>query len=119
MILPDATSVPCNDCPWRRAAAPGWLGPFDASMWLAIARSDAPIACHLTIRSELVGPDSMTVPERWDQPGLRQCRGAAIYRCNTAKMPRHLDDARHESESDLGLVFGSEAEFLAHHGQFS
>ena len=47
--LPEATQRPCNECPWRRESAPGWLGPFDADDWLMLAHSDLPIACHQTI----------------------------------------------------------------------
>ena len=35
---------PCRQCPWRRCAAPGFLGPWDAADWLDRERVSARIA---------------------------------------------------------------------------
>jgi hypothetical protein len=39
---PPAVPEPCNDCPWRRNATPGWLGPHTAEEWIKQAHSDTP-----------------------------------------------------------------------------
>lgn len=102
--LPPAVAKPCNDCPWRRLAAPGWLGPMSPQEWVATAHSDNPIACHLTIRRET-----------WTDPAVRQCAGAAIFRQNVAKSPRVADDAAHSFCPDVATVFATDTEFVDHH----
>lgn len=104
--LPPPVAKPCNDCPWRRASAAGWLGPMSPEEWLLTAHSDHPIACHLTIKGD----------EAWGGPSVRQCAGAAIYRQNVAKSPRIADDAAHAFEPDVESVFASDREFRDHHG---
>ncbi len=99
--LPDVLTKPCSDCPWRRIAAPGWLGPLTAEEWWATAHSDMAIACHLTITNE-----------DWDDPGMRQCAGVAIYRSNVHKSPR--DPEVLTLPENLDTVFGL-GEFVKYH----
>ncbi len=106
---PDATPEPCNDCPWRRVATPGWLGPYLPSDWIKIVHGESPIACHQTIRVE----EGATEGD-WDDPKMRQCRGAAIFRANVAKSPKHPDIVT--GPADEESCFGSNEEFLEHHG---
>lgn len=101
--LPPMTARPCVECPWRRESAAGWLGPMDCDEWIFLAHSDEPIACHLTLDED----------HGWDDPGVRQCRGAAIYRANVGKMSRDPDVER--APKDVVLVFGSRPEFVNHH----
>jgi hypothetical protein len=101
MALPPATAKPCVECPWRRIAAAGWLGPFSAERWIEIAHSDEAIACHRTIKKS----------GTWD--GASQCRGAAIFRANMFKLPR--DPEVVTGPTDTETVFRDPAEFLAHH----
>lgn len=103
MSLPDATPKPCNDCPWRKTSAPGWLGPMDADEWVKLAHSDEPIACHQTI----------VLPADWDDGVVRQCAGAASYRANVGKMPRDPQVAIGPKDS---AVFSSPVDFSAYHG---
>ena len=98
--LPVATVSPCNDCPWRRRSVAGWLGPYTAEEWVELVHSDDPIACHRTIQGD----------GSWQ--GALQCRGAASYRANLAKLPR--DHAVVVGPHD-DAVFNSPSEFLAHH----
>jgi hypothetical protein len=102
--LPPAVPKPCNDCPWRRNAAPGWLGPLTPEEWLQLAHSDQPIACHQTIQVE-----------DWKDDATRQCKGAAIYRANVFKSPRNPNDAEHTTDPDPVSVFERDAEFVEHH----
>lgn len=101
--LPEATKTPCNECPWRRNAARGWLGPFDAEQWVALAHGEEAIACHKTIEVE----------DDWTQPGIRQCAGAATYRGNVAKRPRDPEVALLPADRDA--VFANPREFTEHH----
>lgn len=98
---PEATPTPCNECPWRRNAAPGWLGPYSADEWLEIAHSEAPIACHKTVGRQ-----------GWQEKS-RQCQGAAIFRANVAKQP--MNPTMAQGPRDTQQVFRSNAEFKDHH----
>lgn len=100
--LPPAVAKSCNDCPWRKDSIPGWLGPYDARRWLEIVHSDEPIACHMTIK------------ESGSWTGAFQCKGAAIYRANVAKVPREDDVAT--ATADRLTVFANPQEFREHHG---
>lgn len=102
MSLPDATPNPCDACPWRRNATRGWLGPFPADDWIAIAQSDEPVACHQTI----------SVSGEW-APGTLQCRGLAIFRENICKSPRNPEVIT--GPVDRERVFARPQEFLDHH----
>ena len=106
--LPEAAKTPCNQCPWRRDARPGHLGPHDAETWALAAHGESAIACHVTIkpgRSEA----------EWDDPGLKQCRGAAIFRANVFKLPRNPQIVTGPADHDR--VFSSNEEFITHHAQ--
>ncbi len=110
--LPAPKGQPCNECPWLRTSAPGWLGPATADEWAKTAASDSPILCHLTIH-----PADGEDQADWDDPRLRQCAGAAIFRNNVHKLPRHPCDAARDFEADRGTVFGWYDEFTAHHNR--
>lgn len=84
---------PCSDCPWARAALPGWLGGASTDEWLQAAHGEARIACHA-----LVGP---------------QCAGAAIYRANVCKSVR--DPSLLKLPTDRQAVFATPLEFAKHH----
>lgn len=74
-----------------------------AEEWFAAAHSDMAIACHLTITDE-----------DWDDQGMRQCAGVAIYRSNVHKSPR--DPEVLTLPTDLDTVFGF-GEFVAYHNR--
>lgn len=108
MSLPEAIANPCNECPWRRTAQTGHLGPHTAQEWAELAHSEAIIACHKTIRQ--VDPEGNG---SWDDPAIRQCRGAAIFRQNVCKTPRRSDAA--VGPRDENNVFAHSREFIEHH----
>ena len=84
----------CNDCPWCRIAAPGWLGDAqDAADWAATAHSDDTAECHT--RDDC------------------HCIGLATYRSNVAKMARPPNPEG--IEADREKVFSSPMEFHQHH----
>lgn len=84
---------PCHDCPFARAAIPGWLGELSVEQWIAAVHGESQVQCHA-----LAGP---------------QCAGAAIYRANVAKRPRSR--ALLVLPSDHTAVFSSPVEFAKHH----
>jgi hypothetical protein len=98
------TGTPCAECPWRRKALPGWLGPHTAEEWNAGVHGDDEIACHLTI------PDGDTEE---DTSKMTTCSGAAIHRANVCKSPRRVP-RENTLPADRETVFGY-GEFLAHH----
>lgn len=98
---PPAVKSPCNECPWRRNARPGFLGPHTAEEWARLAHTDTPIACHKTIKRNL------------DWVGALQCAGAAIFRRNVGKSPR--DPAVAVGPLDTERVFRNDDEFVDHH----
>jgi hypothetical protein len=107
--LPEVRKTMCAECPWSRQAAPGWLGPYTAEEWCEIAHGEQPIACHVTIRD--TDDDGHG---DWDQPGMKQCAGAAQFRTNVGKLPRRPDVATADAP-DIVTVFAWDDEFRRHH----
>lgn len=107
--LPQALPNPCGDCPWRRVAMPGWLGPMDPDEWVELAMGEEPIACHETIKDAVEGEGD------WNHPKMKQCTGAAIFRRNVCKSPRNPEDAAHSVVADREAVFSNRVEFLDYH----
>lgn len=99
---PPACAVPCNDCPWRRNATPGWLGPYTAHEWADAAHREGAVACH------------QTIPEGggWG-PKTVQCKGMAIFRANVFKQPRNR--TIETGPRDVDRVFTDEREFIIYH----
>ena len=56
---------PCDDCPFARAAVPGWLGEHTIGELLWIAHQEGSMDCHTRIFSK---------------NKATECAGAAIYR---------------------------------------
>lgn len=102
--LPPATKKPCDQCPWRREAMPGFLGPHGAKEWAEMAHDDIPIMCHKTLRHG---------QHDFDDPEIRQCRGAAIFRANIHKRPRN--PTAETGPRDTKTVFSWDNEFIDHH----
>lgn len=100
---PDCVAEPCNECPWRRDAMPGHLGPMDAREWAQAAHGETAIACHKTLSGD-----------GWE--GASQCRGAAIFRENVCKNPRNPTITTGPEDHDQ--VFSSNEQFVNHHEPF-
>jgi len=88
----------CSDCPWARAALPGWLGSLSADEWLAVAHGESTADCH-ALKSED------------DEPWA--CAGLAIYRRNVGKSVRDPEALR--LPADRERVFTTPMEFKEHH----
>lgn len=88
-------SKPCSECPWRRTACRGWLGPETGhpEVYINAAHGEEIIECHLSHTHE--------------------CAGASIYRANVAKKTRHGGEL--QLPKDPVLVFARPEEFILHH----
>ena len=98
---------PCSECPFRRVAPPGWLGPWTPEGLVShLKENDVMFECHQTIPDD----DASDV-------GLQQCAGAAIFANNFCKRARDRDRAWHQDR--LGIddkdVFSHPQEFIDHH----
>lgn len=97
VVMRDPTT-PCGDCPFARTALAGWLADSTPAAWLAMAHGETRMECHTQTRVD----------------GGVHCAGAAIYRANVCKLPRH-PDAAYPLPADRALVFATPHEFVAHH----
>ena len=105
--------TPCNDCPFRKSSAPGWLGPYQKPEDLhRLVMSENPFPCHLShqedVAFEFVG-----------QKGLPYCKGAILYMKKSCKWPRSPDLAnavRSCNPNDLDDIL-SISQFLSHHAK--
>lgn len=105
---------PCNECPYRRKAAPGWLGASTAaefmSQTLGAQYADNAMPCHCAINYE--DKDWRTT----QFPGAPICAGWLQFLANWCKMPYDpvLGDALVLCGTSAD-VFANPKEFLAHH----
>lgn len=93
---------PCNECPFRRNSAKGWLGGFTVEETLCAARSEDAFDCHLTRGTEEV----------------KSCAGRLLFAVKTCKSFRNkeLESARlelKEQNKDLSNILGFD--FAEHH----
>jgi hypothetical protein len=102
---------PCNDCPWRRNAFPGWLGSDEPESFCTKQLRDEEMPCHKTI--DYTDPDWLTT----QMPEAAFCAGGLIFLANYCKLPRdpELAAAVKAVERDE-KVFAYPAEFVAYHG---
>lgn len=104
--------TPCNECPWRRAHMPGWLGGYDVEEFIGQVQHDGPpLPCHKTIPGD--GTDARSM-----------CAGALIFMRNSCKGAHHPDYelpsgelATELVEPDTATVFQWPHEFRTHHTQ--
>jgi hypothetical protein len=104
-----ALAQPCRECPFRRAAMPGWLGSGDPQSFVTAIQREQPLPCHLTVDYE----DS-----RWETQWDRQeigstCTGSLIMSANMCKIPRDRSFPR--APADRTAVFSHPLEFIQHH----
>ena len=108
-------SQPCNECPFRRSSAPGWLGPWEPQELLQVISHD-PFACHQTIRDDY---DSWE-PQPEDDD-IQMCAGSAIYLNNKFERSRigfiaeYQNDMKSVSDEIKQSVFNRPNEFVEHH----
>ena len=110
-LMRPPAKAPCSECPWRRDAEPGWLGPHTPEEWAAMAHADGQIACHLTIPSD-------TPEDGSDLDEMTACAGAAIFRANVCKSPRSLRGIPEQHlRADRQRVFSWDNEFIEYHAE--
>lgn len=72
--------TPCEQCPFRKNALPGWLGPYEnAQELLNVINGEIHFMCHMTL-----GADD----EEVDETKMKYCKGALLFMINNGKMPR-------------------------------
>lgn len=101
---------PCNECPFRRTAPAGWLGPWNVEDLLR-SLATTPFPCHRTIHGQ----------EDMSDNTLQGCAGAAIFLNNKLEMSRHPLTYKHQQlckgvpQEIKDSVFQWPNEFRQHH----
>ena len=125
MDLPIDTNFrePCDECPFRKNAAPGWLGPWTTDSILQ-AISHMPFPCHQTIPDDDDGMDEYDDSSD-DNGNLESCAGAALYLNATQEISLCQITAEHQKAlrplSDVAHLFviPSRAAFIQHHTRYA
>ena len=100
---------PCNDCPFRRKAMPGWLGAGSPESFLDCMNRDEPLPCHQTIDYD--DPEWLS---KWTaQETGSMCAGALIFMAN--KMQRPRTPGFPTMPQDKTEVFANTVEFVRYH----
>lgn len=104
---------PCRECPFRRKALKGWLGPDSPREVWAKVHSDSPAGypCHMDVAKasdeDLTDPDS-----------VEQCVGALVHAKKTCK--QYSDKWRQAASDALAAIVPAKGilgiEFMEHHG---
>lgn len=94
--------TPCKECPFRRVAAPGWLGGGTVDEWMSdLTFGDCAFVCHMA-----------------EAKGKRHfCAGSMIHFRNNLKTPRDpaFADMVMRFAKDTERVFMWAHEFQQHH----
>lgn len=105
----EPTKAPCNDCPFRKKAMPGWLGAASPQDFIDSILHEDPLPCHQTINYD--DPDWKA---KWESAKTgKMCAGALIHSANIAKAPR--DPAFPRMPADRETVFATPRDFLHFH----
>ncbi len=109
---------PCRECPFRKKAAPGWLGAATPEEFIDTTLADGLMPCHLTVDYEKKDwQDEMVEMES----SVQHCAGARIFyknMCKVSRLPliRYLEEhGAVRAVQRSADVFLNRAEFLAHH----
>lgn len=101
----------CEQCPFSRDAAQGWLGPYDHPQELhRMIMSEVNFPCHKTMDRDLS-------PTEAGDKRYPLCRGALLYMKRNAKVPLRMDlrNAMDELVDDDPFTVMSFPQFLEHH----
>lgn len=100
---------PCNDCPFRRNALPGWLGAATPQSFIIEISMERPLPCHQTIDYE-----KRDWLQKWAAQRIGNiCAGSLIMSANMGKLPRDRNFPR--LPADKQLVFSRPDEFITYH----
>lgn len=95
--------TPCNQCPWRKKAAPGWLGASTPVEFLQQSEAEIHMPCHLHVDYE---------QDNWREQAdsAPPCAGRAIHFANRCKQSKTVEKVERSEE-----VFTNPQEFIDHH----
>lgn len=100
---------PCNECPFRRIAMPGWLGSNTPQSFIIDISYERPLPCHTSINYE-----DPRWKRQWERGEIGNiCAGSLILMRNMSKLPRDPNFPR--LPADHKLVFSNPHEFIEHH----
>ncbi|AFU86732.1 hypothetical protein D869_gp182 [Caulobacter phage CcrRogue] len=102
----------CRECPFKRTAAPGWLGADTPEGFLRATMSGSvQMPCHMTVDYDA---------DDWREQAADApfCAGALIFLKNICNLPHDpkIVAARAQVEPNREDYFARPDEFLAHHG---
>lgn len=103
--------APCRQCPFRKAAMPGWLGASAPEGFIECILHEEPLPCHASIDYR---------DPRWKEKWLagkigRTCAGSLALMRNMSKIPRDPAFPKLPDGVDRSLIFASAQAFLGHH----
>lgn len=105
----------CAECPFRAAAAPGWLGPYSVEELAQAVHMDGELACHVDVKKQhrKHGEDADV------SDVVQHCVGMLRYQRSVCKIPQNADQAaagrRLVAIPDVPLI--PPGQFQAHHSQ--
>jgi hypothetical protein len=90
--------VMCDECPFRKAALPGWIGPHSIEDIEKVVHSEEPFICHESIEEMMVrGYEGEEIEEHG-----QHCVGMLRYRNAMCKRSRDPETA--QAQLDLKSV---------------
>jgi hypothetical protein len=103
--------TPCNQCPFRRKSAPGYLGADNPEHFIQTTLAEVHMPCHCAINYEKKDWQTKQYPK------AALCAGALTFLKNTCKLPRDavLREAMKEIPANHAEVFSFAPQFLEHH----
>jgi len=103
--------TPCQECPWLRKSAPGYLGDDNPEHFFrASVTRESLMPCHMQI--DYSDPDWANT----QLPGVDFCAGNLIFYRNWLKQPRNPDlYAATRAVNPSQHVFLTPEEFFEHH----
>lgn len=102
---------PCNECPFRKKAAAGWLGDNPPENFTNAIYREEPIPCHLSLDYE-----DKHWERKWEAGKTgKLCKGALVMAANMCKRARN-QTAQPHVDPDREECFAHGSDFIAHHG---
>jgi hypothetical protein len=102
----DSVNKPCSDCPFRRKAAPGWLGASSPEGFIDCMERGEPLPCHQTIDYD----NPHWLVEWMHQKTGKMCAGSLIFMSNKLQ---HYDFTK--LPTDHTNIFSNTLEFVRYH----
>ena len=100
----------CDQCPWRKNSAPGWLGAANPEDFIQAIRQEGKLPCHA-----MVDYENEDWKEHLDDDEILHCAGAILATKKMCKMPHNLEHAQLVSEAQPDENHMNHFEFIEHH----